>query len=105
MQFGKVQIDTRPPPAKRPSTNKALGNTIRIVSKDLQSHLKFARVIQTLLKNTAYYFHSNLGHSSRKVWVQGAHAQTALLQSAPPQVCRQLVCLTTWELNNLYNMP
>lgn len=93
------------PPAKQPSTNKALGNTIRIVSKDLQSHLKFAWVIQTLLKNTAYYFHSNLGHSSRKVWVQGAHAQTALLQSAPPQVCRQLMCLTTWELNNLYNMP
>lgn len=30
------------PPAKQPSTNKALGNTIRIVSKDLQSHLKFA---------------------------------------------------------------
>lgn len=105
MQFGKVQIDYKAPPAKQPSTNKALGNTIRIVSKDLQSHLKFAWVIQTLLKNTAYYFHSNLGHSSRKVWVQGAHAQTALLQSAPPQVCRQLMCLTTWELNNLYNMP
>ena len=63
---------------------------MRIASRDLQSHLKFASVIQTLLKNTAYYFHSNLGHPSRKGWVQDAHAQTALLQSVPPRVCRQL---------------